>query len=232
MLRNLGAGAVSGTDEDDILASYGVYYQWGRREPFTAPYYYNVASGADAYIYDGDNQRVYITYEESSSTTGLQSYAQLNPLNFITGTEATNYGWLQTPDTSLWGATKTANDPCPRGWKVPSKEFFEKLSVKDDITDDLYTQYGYTLTDGVNEVFFPGAGRRSFYTGALTNMNANDIRPTPWTGHYWSSTAEGDRAYAMDFLFDINGTRAGFSYNGSALQYAAGGMQVRCVKVK
>ena len=29
MKRNLGAGVVSGTSEEDILASYGVYYQWG-----------------------------------------------------------------------------------------------------------------------------------------------------------------------------------------------------------
>ena len=35
----------------------------------------------------------------------------------------------------------------------------------------------------------------------------------------------------MDFSFDINGTRAGSSFQGAALQYAAG-MQVRCVKMR
>ena len=88
------------------------------------------------------------------------------------------------------------------------------------------------MSVGTNEAFFPGAGRRSFYTGALTNMNDNEVRPTPWTGYYWSSTGEGKEAYAMDFSFDINGTRAGSSFQGAALQYAAGGMQVRCVKIR
>jgi hypothetical protein len=63
-------------------------------------------------------------------------------------------------------------------------------------------------------------------------MNDNEVRPTPWTGYYWSSTGEGKEAYAMDFSFDINGTRAGSSFQGAALQYAAGGMQVRCVKMR
>ena len=52
MKRNLGAGVVSGTSEADILASYGVYYQWGRKDPFVGPRYYNMADAADAQIYD------------------------------------------------------------------------------------------------------------------------------------------------------------------------------------
>ena len=44
MKRNLGAGVVSGTSEEDILASYGVYYQWGRKDPFVGPRYYNTVS--------------------------------------------------------------------------------------------------------------------------------------------------------------------------------------------
>ncbi len=115
---------------------------------------------------------------------------------------------------------------------MPSKEVFAALHIKDVISPELEKNYGFTLSDGTNEAFFPGAGRRSFYTGALTNMNDNEVRPTPWTGYYWSSTGEGKEAYAMDFSFDINGTRAGSSFQGAALQYAAGGMQVRCVKMR
>lgn len=232
MKRNLGAGVVSGSSEADILASYGVYYQWGRKDPFVGPRYYNMADSADALIYDSQNQRVYTNYAATDAERGTVAYAGANPMTFVTGTEQSGYNWLQTADASLWRETKNNNDPCPRGWKVPSKEVFAALRIKDAISPELEKAYGFTLTDGTNEAFFPGAGRRSFYTGALTNMNDNEVRPTPWTGHYWSSTGQDKEAYAMDFSFDINGTRAGSSFQGAALQYAAGGMQVRCVKIR
>lgn len=230
MKRNLGANVISGTSEEDILDSYGLYYQWGRKDPFPGPEYYNMAESADASIYDSENLRVYITYLASNTETGTQQYADSHARYFISGVEENHYNWLYTANPSLWGDSKTLYDPCPKGWKVAPKSFYQSLSIKDAISPELEKNYGYTLTDGVNEAFFPGAGRRSFYTGALTNMNDNEERPTPWTGYYWSSSAEGDAAYAMDFSFDILGTRAGSSFQSAALQYAAGGMQVRCVK--
>ena len=232
MKRNLGAGVVSGTSEEDILASYGVYYQWGRKDPFVGPRYYNMADSADAQVYDSQNLRVYPEYAATDAERGSAGYASAHAMTFITGTKESGYNWLQTADASLWGTEKNNNDPCPKGWKVPSKEVFAALHIKDVISPELEKNYGFTLSDGTNEAFFPGAGRRSFYTGALTNMNDNEVRPTPWTGYYWSSTGEGKEAYAMDFSFDINGTRAGSSFQGAALQYAAGGMQVRCVKIR
>ena len=232
MKRNLGAGVVSGTSEEDILASYGVYYQWGRKDPFVGPRYYNMADSADAQVYDSQNLRVYPEYAATDAERGAAGYASAHAMTFITGTKESGYNWLQTADASLWGTEKNNNDPCPKGWKVPSKEVFAALHIKDVISPELEKNYGFTLSDGTNEAFFPGAGRRSFYTGALTNMNDNEVRPTPWTGYYWSSTGEGKEAYAMDFSFDINGTRAGSSFQGAALQYAAGGMQVRCVKMR
>ena len=232
MKRNLGAGVVSGTSEEDILASYGVYYQWGRKDPFVGPRYYNMADSADAQVYDSQNLRVYPEYAATDAERGSAGYASAHAMTFITGTKESGYNWLQTADASLWGTEKNNNDPCPKGWKVPSKEVFAALHIKDVISPELEKNYGFTLSDGTNEAFFPGAGRRSFYTGALTNMNDNEVRPTPWTGNYWSSTGEGKEAYAMDFSFDINGTRAGSSFQGAALQYAAGGMQVRCVKIR
>ena len=230
MKRNLGARTISGTSEEDILDSYGLYYQWGRKDPFPGPAYYNMAESADVATYNSENNRTYITYIASNAETGTQNYADTHVQNFISGVEESHYNWLYTANQNLWGTTKTISDPCPRGWKVAPKSFYTALQIKDEISPELEKNYGFTLTDGVNDAFFPGAGRRSFYTGALTNMNENEERPTPWIGYYWSSSAEGTSAYAMDFSFDINGTRVGSSFHAAALQYAAGGMQVRCVK--
>ena len=228
MDRNLGALTV----ERGSFDSHGLLYQWGRKDPFVGPRYYNMADSADAQVYDSQNLRVYPEYAATDAERGSAGYASAHAMTFITGTKESGYNWLQTADVSLWGTEKNNNDPCPRGWQVPSKEVFAALHIKDVISPELEKNYGFTLSDGTNEAFFPGAGRRSFYTGALTNMNDNEVRPTPWTGYYWSSTGEGKEAYAMDFSFDINGTRAGSSFQGAALQYAAGGMQVRCVKMR
>ena len=37
--------------------------------------------------------------------------------NFITGSA----DWLSIPDDTRWGVPKTANDPCPTGYRVPTE---------------------------------------------------------------------------------------------------------------
>ncbi len=105
MKRNLGAGVVSGTSEEDILASYGVYYQWGRKDPFVGPRY-NMADSADAQVYDSQNLRVYPEYAATDAERGSAGYASAHAMTFITGTKESGYNWLQTADVSLWGRRK------------------------------------------------------------------------------------------------------------------------------
>ena len=155
MKRNLGAGVVSGTSEEDILASYGVYYQWGRKEPFVGPRYYNMADSADAQVYDSQNLRVYPEYAATDAERGSAGYASAHAMTFITGTKESGYNWLQTADASLWGTEKNNNDPCPKGWKVPSKEVFAALHIKDVISPELEKNYGFTLSDGTERSLLP-----------------------------------------------------------------------------
>ena len=53
MTRNLGALAADNSSVENILASYGLYYQWGRKDPFIGPSSYNAANGASASMYNG-----------------------------------------------------------------------------------------------------------------------------------------------------------------------------------
>ena len=48
MTRNLGALAQSNETTDDILSSFGLFYQWGRKDPFIGPSTYQASSGSSA----------------------------------------------------------------------------------------------------------------------------------------------------------------------------------------
>ena len=85
MTRNLGALAADNSSVENILASYGLYYQWGRKDPFIGPSSYNAANGASARMYNGGGSRVYLRTATSSAETGTVAYAVQHPLTFITG---------------------------------------------------------------------------------------------------------------------------------------------------
>ena len=93
--------------------------------------------------------------------------------------------------------------------------------------------YGWHLVDAATgtKIFMPGAGRRSFETGILTNINNYGLEniPMPWTGYYW--TAGAGAADATSMFFDLNTTRATNNrYEPTKQMHRANAMQVRCVR--
>ena len=91
MNRNLGALNNANASAAEILSSYGMYYQWGRKEPFAGPSTYNAAQGTNAVLYDAAGSRLYLTETKSSAETGTAEYALRNPLCFILGTEEAEF---------------------------------------------------------------------------------------------------------------------------------------------
>ena len=105
MDRNLGAlvAAEAGEAEPDIL-SYGLFYTWGRKDPFPAP---NVKTSGEV-KYDG----ALMTIAESVQ----------NPTVYVkTGGDSVK-DWTTEMSNDLWGAAKTVYDPCPAGYKVAYRD--------------------------------------------------------------------------------------------------------------
>ena len=246
MQKNLGAFTNSNgsTEEQKIHDSYGMYYQWGRKDPFQRPYYFD-ASGADnesRYTDAGS----YITdkYLERTSSNGTLAYVTKYPMDFITNAACVEEGgdgigdWLVSADNNLWkDAEKSVYDPCPYGWRVPSAADMAVLMADPnegaDLNETLRKQYGWYLSDGVSTYFWSACGRRRYNDGKVENMNYKEgvypSSPQPWEGYYWTSTAD-ESGKAVSLYFDLTTTRTINKFDNHHLARRANGFQIRCVK--
>ncbi len=127
MDRNMGAltanpyvGGTGAYDEDLFLKSRGLFYSWGRKEPFpTSNEYYTYNNGTvvlPAKTFNAANN----TLSVSPTLTNLIQ----NPIQFD---NSGNSSWrgVSGGATSWHNSSrptgKSAFDPCPPGWKVPTK---------------------------------------------------------------------------------------------------------------
>ena len=106
MDRNLGATSVIPvpmTAENSDYTAYGLYYQWGRKDPF--PYLGSIAPLSAVQTYD------YTDAVEVSVQNPTTVY--VSPV------------WI---DDDMWQSSKTMYDPCPAGWRVADKSAWDGWS--------------------------------------------------------------------------------------------------------
>jgi len=121
-----------------------------------------------------------------------------------------NHEGSTTSDRSMptGGSWEAANDPCPAGWRVPTKEELNSLKNADTERKELNNIKGYYFQNGGQEVFFPAAGIMS-RRGTLKYVGIS--------GYYLSSTPYGSiAAYYMVFTSShvrtyLHGPKTGFS---------------------
>lgn len=174
--RNLGATAET---ENNLLETYGLYYQWGRKDPSMGPkaadYLPQSTETAPYYDYYGDmwNYAGVVTLAQPTLRDGVENPMYLvMPSDFSMTTY--QYDWLYTNIDNLWGdytATndnksirqKTIYDPCPFGYMVPQ--------------DEISTLFAGTVTNGtygatVQDSFFPYAGYKGVDKGVSSLTGA------------------------------------------------------------
>ena len=157
------------------------------------------------------------TFAETPESAGM--FFQWNRR---TGWAATNYvmdwnviDWNGVGASGVrWYAT---NDPCPTGWRVPTREEIQSLGLSD-------TPSKWTTQNGVNgrlfgiypyQIFLPAAGWRG---------SGDSVSGTGANGIYWSSTQSGTRS-AWNFGFSDTTIRSN-NYDTRAF-----GFSVRCVSI-
>ena len=242
MNRNLGARATVDASTAGTLESFGLFYQWGRKEPFIGPVSCNGANGTSAAMYNESGKRAYLKTAASDSETGTLKYATANPLTFITVAEK-DADWMHSGDAAeRWSAdSKTLYDPCPYGWRVAPAEAFAGLAIRENLAGDIADyedKYGWTLGaagTGGAESFFVAAGRRSWYDGSVQTYFDESLlsrarEMQPWVGYYWTGGSSG--AMSPAFCLWLADELADSNVRNDRPMGRANGMQVRCVKAK
>lgn len=238
MSRHLGQLKNVTDTEANILASYGLYYQWGRKDPFPGPSTYNASKGTTVTLFDGVSNTVKIAAVAADAETGTYSYTNAHPTHFITASD-NNGAWDMGVSSEIrgWnGSEKSVNDPCPYGWRVAPAEAFEGLAIVDDLAAEnaatkYAKQYGWTLKMGEVESFYFAAGRRLYADALIQNIYDEwltrnvALEAQPWVGYTW--TSEGGNAFA--FWFNKANPTASALRNDLKIG-TANGLSVRCVK--
>ena len=137
--RNLGASQEATKING---TDYGDLFQWGRAA-------------------DGHQLR------ESTTTTTLSSTDTPGHDKFILSQDNFPYDWRNSKNDNLWQGVNGVNNPCPTGWRVPTKEEWE-------------IEIGLTKVGSMLNL--PSAGYRSEINGNISYSG----------GYYWSSTVVDD----------------------------------------
>ncbi len=137
-------GAMVNTDSNQ-LGSVGLFYQWGRKDPFPLKPTNTLANGTPTVIaFDPSGAPFQIT-EAARQATIPETVQQ--PHTFFS-----KNNWLASGDLTLWGNTgaKTVYDPCPAGWRVASAGEMAVLgaNIKYIRTNGWYLQKGYMANVG------------------------------------------------------------------------------------
>ena len=220
MDRNLGATNATMSN----LGSYGLLYQWGRKDPF--PGASGVSSTTAASIYNASGTRLSegasgtgVKYVSAGNASNLENSIK-NPLWFYYRSRSP-YDWIgSTQNNNLWNSQsggKTVYDPCPYGWRVPtsgSSSSSPWYSYWGD-WDTGNWSYGWNWTDSSYLLgWYPAVGYRLYSGGTFSYVGSR--------GYYWTSTVSGTRAYDLYFRSS--------SCSTSNMDYRAYGEGVRCVK--
>ncbi len=219
MDRNLGATSAR---KEDLVKTYGLLYQWGRKDPFLGVGTPDGTDAAAAATLPGlEFKDVDV---EDDSSFGTVEFATQNPTTYIYD----NFGWLNEKDTSLWGEKKTMYAPCPAGYKVPSGGtggFWATAAGTDsdvceiDGLDETY--YGYELA-GSDVGHFSSSSHSCWYPAVGMYVNGHGY--AGYGAFMWSSSAVEDDGYG--YILGVGGDELTLVHSISTV-FAAG---VRCVK--
>lgn len=249
--RNLGAtyaptSALTSTEK--VLATYGFYYQWGRKDPFVPPGRYNPEETpndtAPWFYKNSDGSWTKKESLDKGTSTGSIANSIANPTQFV----AVSGSWQDTypisntsgPVNQLWGYTgltgtasfssaKTMWDPCPPGYKMIDHTVLGSGNLWDENGSNNSIRYITNITNNSYGLFLTTAnelGWNKIFSFYLNTGKADT--DGLWLPFSRAITAEGSynlgvsdsREAWMHTSCPFNGaTSRSLSYNYQALNH-------------
>ena len=243
MDRNLGATRAELTTSYGTYGpyqTYGLIYQWGRKDPFLGSKgaYAGMAGETKTYYQVASTMGTnWPSAMPSNDSYGAIEYATMHPTTWIcsAGGAANSHNWLHVADMSLWGVTKTQYDPCPPGWKVPtggSYGFFavaagaETFSFESSLLEGGHNIASKLADNSSDKLYFPYNGKK--YGGS--GMYLYQVGREKGSGNWWTVTSDGNEAiYAVKLQSNDDEGHSAKLYLKDYANDLATGMAVRCV---
>ena len=255
MDRNLGATfaptAVGEVNEGNALSTYGLYYQWGRKDPMFGPVAYNEGTSRSTW-FEKENG----TWTKKSSLDIVDGqtipYSVQHPLSYLKR-QANDYWWQTTYSSDgnmqvrhLWGYTgattigdsfaKTMWDPCPPGYRVLDHIAFATISTFEPnvvydykITGLGITEYGILLNGNLvaaDNAFSIDADNVWLPYAGYTNKN--QIWQSVGAGGYiFSASPNEGGKYGRSFEWGLSGNNAYVKHVNQGWQQQS--KPIRCV---
>ena len=227
MDRNLGAIAAESGEEP--VKTYGLYYQWGRKDPFKS------TGSVTTVAIDGTGApgegiiKQNIRYSIHHPNTFLGGYGSNWTAYETTGvilgssTAAWNDSKTHSEDSEKAGfdrceAGKSIYDPCPYGWQVPKNGAWSDFDASNtEWSSAPAGRYYYPKGNAANgRVWYASSGDISFLGGREWVEKNGDI---------WSSTP-----YSSSNSYYTTVTANGVTVSGTQWGMRAYGFSVRCIR--
>lgn len=196
--RNLGATQAA-TKIDDYLA-YGDLFQWGRK-----------ADGHQRIIRTGPNNT---NATGKTGVTSTQAPYQLADGDvpstdkfIINGSNDFAGDWRTTPNNTLWQGNPILNNPCPAGWKIPSRD--EWIAENLGTPSNAFSKLKLTFT-------------------GMRNRNTGNIELSE-TGKYWAATSRVFQGTPYAIFVSFTATEL-TPIDNFTFQERGFGLACRCIK--
>lgn len=217
-----GACYFTGSDRVNYRSVLGCVFQWGR--PFGLAY--------DKAMRSEDKPMA-----GASLLAGIRDCADCR----ITG----DSDWRPSGCNDLWGETKTIFDPCPKGWKVMTKDIGESIA---GVGGTYYLASGTFTTSGIDDKNIWKNSNRG------NNIQMPCLGYLPWDSQdcpargisvaaQWTSSTAVSAGTAHGIVWNFTGDASSFTTNGTSLAEklfkrettdwgTANAFPVRCVEDK
>lgn len=219
MDRNLGAfegfDAVPGTILEMSRAN-GFHYQKGRKDPFPSSYTSEKLPQVFKFVLSSDYPPKHFLnrYQPNgidwiipaTLSYGSLRNAYKDPIS-ISGASGSVSQWCSDSPRPAWGNPKTIHDPCPAGWRIPSKADMQILVNY----NSSYSNWTGAIADGGMMLKYDETANRTYlrFTGYPPNQTQlNGV------GELGLITV-----YDLRTAFEVNST--GFIHSGKAVRFAS-----------
>jgi len=170
MDRNLGALIPAATDAVPDGKSIGLFYQWGRKDPFPGT---ASVSASDPIATNGT---ISLTSEKQNYTP--EESVAIPTVYIVTGSD-NNKTWMvgtEAVNLTLWGAEKTVYDPCPPGYVVAT---WDKEAITVDTANKLFKvgTTAFPVAGYLDQGEYVKVGQRAYVWSSIATSADHNIAP-------------------------------------------------------